>query len=152
MTVQVSLAAQYLNTTLKKSKLKQTLAVIGIIQNERGEFLLTKRYEPHTSFHGYWHLPGGAVGDEETPEQAIVREIKEELNCDVQIVRMIPRVFTQFRNNWKGVFICFVLKLINPHQLIQLNNEASEFGWYSKNELIKLIKLPLSSEIIDEAL
>lgn len=40
--------------------------------------------KPEISFPGYWDLFGGRVEAEETPEQALVRELKEELNIDIE--------------------------------------------------------------------
>lgn len=40
--------------------------------------------KPEISFPGYWDLFGGRVEPGETPEQALVRELKEELNIDIQ--------------------------------------------------------------------
>jgi len=56
-------------------------AVAGIIENEKGEILLTRRaFEPAI---GMLDLPGGFVDPLESAEEALVREIKEELNIDV---------------------------------------------------------------------
>ncbi|MBP5473421.1 MAG: NUDIX domain-containing protein [Bacteroidales bacterium] len=60
----------------------KTIAAI-ILENRNGELLLYKRdNKPGIPFPGYWDLIGGHVEDGETPEQALVREIKEELNID----------------------------------------------------------------------
>ena len=60
----------------------KTIAAI-ILENPNGELLLYKRdNKPDIPFPGYWDLIGGHVEDGETPEQALVREIKEELNID----------------------------------------------------------------------
>ena len=43
-------------------------------------------------FEGGWEFPGGKVEAEETPEQAIVREIKEELNADIAVRDFLVQV------------------------------------------------------------
>jgi ADP-ribose pyrophosphatase YjhB (NUDIX family) len=56
-------------------------AVAALIENEKGELLLTVRaFEPNK---GMLDLPGGFVDPKESAEDAIKREIKEELNLDV---------------------------------------------------------------------
>ena len=54
---------------------------IALINNEN-KILLSKRPEKkHLS--GFWEFPGGKVEDGETPEKALIREVKEELNIDI---------------------------------------------------------------------
>lgn len=52
-----------------------------------GSILLVKRST--APFKGYWALPGGKVNADESVEQAIVREVKEETGLDVEIVKKI---------------------------------------------------------------
>lgn len=56
-------------------------AVIAIIQNDKAEVLVTKRaYEP---YKGKLDLPGGFIMPGENAEEALIREVKEELNIDI---------------------------------------------------------------------
>jgi len=62
--------------------INSSAAVAGVIINTDGEILLTVRaFEPR---QGYYDLPGGFVDPMESAEEALVREIKEELNLDVE--------------------------------------------------------------------
>jgi mutator protein MutT len=61
--------------------INSSAAVAAIIVNEKNELLLTKRaFEPDK---GMLDLPGGFVDPGETAENALIREIKEELNLDI---------------------------------------------------------------------
>ena len=56
-----------------------------ILENPNGELLLYKRdNKPSIPFPGYWDLIGGHVELGETPEEALVREIKEELGIEIR--------------------------------------------------------------------
>jgi 8-oxo-dGTP diphosphatase len=56
-----------------------------ILENEKGEFLLALRdNKPGIPFPNHWDLIGGHVEEGETPEEALIREFKEELNLDLK--------------------------------------------------------------------
>jgi 8-oxo-dGTP diphosphatase len=56
-----------------------------ILENDNGEFLLALRdNKPGIPFPNHWDLIGGHVEEGETPEEALVREVKEELDIDLK--------------------------------------------------------------------
>jgi 8-oxo-dGTP diphosphatase len=56
-----------------------------ILENDKGEFLFYLRdNKPGIPFPNHWDLIGGHVENEETPEEALVREFKEELGLDLK--------------------------------------------------------------------
>lgn len=63
--------------------MKEIAAII--LENENGEFLLALRDDkPSIPFPNHWDLIGGHVEERETPEEALVREAKEELDIDLK--------------------------------------------------------------------
>jgi 8-oxo-dGTP diphosphatase len=63
--------------------MKEIAAII--LENDKGEFLLYLRdNKPTIPFPDHWDLIGGHVEEGETPEQALVREVKEELDIDLK--------------------------------------------------------------------
>lgn len=55
---------------------------------DKGKVLLARHHDL-TIDEIYWCMPGGAVEPGETPEQAAVREVKEETNLDIRLIRKI---------------------------------------------------------------
>ncbi|MBE8190038.1 MAG: Nudix family hydrolase [Candidatus Thioglobus sp.] len=53
-------------------------AVVGVLRNQAGELLISKR-QTHQFMPGFWELPGGKIEPNETNEAAIIRELNEEL-------------------------------------------------------------------------
>ena len=53
--------------------------------------MLLARRPAHKHLPLKWEFPGGKVDQGEAPEAAIIREIREELGCDVAVVRALPR-------------------------------------------------------------
>jgi 8-oxo-dGTP diphosphatase len=61
-----------------------------------GRVLLTQR-PPGKAMAGLWEFPGGKVHDGETPEAALIRELKEELDIDVAEACLAPLTFASHR-------------------------------------------------------
>ena len=63
--------------------MKEIAAII--LENDKGEFLLYLRdNKPDIPFPDHWDLIGGHVEEGETPEEALIREVKEELDIDLK--------------------------------------------------------------------
>jgi 8-oxo-dGTP diphosphatase len=71
----------------------------GIIRNETGEILLLHRNQSHLS---QWEVPGGKVELQESPDQTVVRELREELGIIISIKEKIgSKVFSQIDRQWE---------------------------------------------------
>lgn len=69
-------------TSIPEKKKKQIAAII--LENDKGEFLLYLRdNKPDIPYPNHWDLVGGHVEEGETPEQALIREVKEELGIEL---------------------------------------------------------------------
>jgi 8-oxo-dGTP diphosphatase len=66
------------------------LPVVCALIGRAGRVLLARR-PPHKHLALKWEFPGGKVDRGETPEAALIREIKEELGCDILLERALPR-------------------------------------------------------------
>ena len=61
-----------------------------LILNDENEVLLIRRANEVRNEAGYWSKPGGAVGFGEKVADAMIREMKEELDIEVEIIGMLP--------------------------------------------------------------
>ena len=62
--------------------MKHVEVVCALIENAEGKIFCCKR-GPGRALEGYWEFPGGKVEKNESHEETIIREIKEELNSDI---------------------------------------------------------------------
>ena len=117
-----------------------TVVVAAIIQDELGNFLCAKRGE-WKSLPGKWEFPGGKAKAEESLETAIVREIAEELNVDVSVVREFHR-----NRHEEIVLVSFVCELLGdkPKQ----STDHSELRWVSEGALSELDWAEADKEIV----
>ncbi len=86
---------------MKEEKLRKSVTVVSacIMRPGGHEILLSMRRAPGVpGLHEKWELPGGKIEFGETPEQAIVREIREELGITVTPTRLLPYLHT---NLWE---------------------------------------------------
>ncbi|MBI2449955.1 MAG: NUDIX hydrolase [Candidatus Nealsonbacteria bacterium] len=107
------------------------LAVDGVILEE-GKILLEKRsYYP---FIGYWVIPGGHVEYGETVEEAVKREMKEELGISVRIKKLIG-VYSDPKRDPRYHVVSMVFLLERTKGEICLNDESLEFQFFPLDQL-----------------
>lgn len=99
----------------------------AVIFNEKNEVLLLKA----TYADCAWGLPGGGLDMGETVHEALIRECREELECDVQIDYLSGIYFHSTVTSHAFIFRCHLLE----NQSITLSSEHSEFRWFTLKEL-----------------
>ncbi len=121
--------------------------IIGIIYRNN-TFLLTFRHGNNEEkwANNHWQFPGGGIEFGETPEKALIREMKEETGLDVSIRYLVPRIISRKRSEWQGILISYVCDYLHGQKII-LNSEASTYGWYTAAEIRKLRTLPGTYEL-----
>ncbi len=110
-------------------------AVAAIIENDNNEIMLTYRaFEPGK---GMLDLPGGFVDPNESLEQALEREIKEELNLEITDMTYITSLSNQYVFSKYTVYTTdagFLCKITNFNNLV-INDDVSEIAWFSKENI-----------------
>ena len=107
-----------------------TLVVAAIIQDSAGNYLCCKRGDWKAAA-GKWEFPGGKPEEGEELEIALIREIKEELNTEIKVVRQFDRSTTG-----EIELVTFVCDLASEKPVF--STDHSELRWVPENELSKL--------------
>jgi 8-oxo-dGTP pyrophosphatase MutT (NUDIX family) len=110
----------------------------GIIAN-RGKILVLKRAERMPYQPGAWDLPGGHLCLNETIEECLLREIKEETNLDVAIERLLALHEMKSEPYLQALYACR-LKVFQPIKLRP--DEHVESRWVTQGELDSLELIP----------
>jgi 8-oxo-dGTP diphosphatase len=127
----------------KKEELKKN--VVAIIVNEDNKILLLKRSsDPKIWMPSKWALVGGGIEKDETPLQAIKREIQEEIGLEID---KFIKTFTMNRNagSIEHMFAC---RYDGDPTDIRLNEENTNYGWYDVDEMKYLDTVPHLREYI----
>ena len=106
-----------------------------MICNDDNQVLMAKVERGH--FRGYWTLPGGYMDHDEHPTVGCVREAREELGLEIELLDTEP-VVTQNIFTDEGIsFVSFTYRALwngNPNSLEILVEEISEVQWFSVEE------------------
>lgn len=122
----------------------KTVRVVAAIIIENGKVFATQR--GYGEFKDGWEFPGGKIEPGETPEEAIVREIKEELYTEVEVIELLDTVEYDYPNFHLSMG-CFICK-IKSGDLVLKEHEAAK--WLTKDTLGSLEWLPADMGLVGE--
>ena len=120
----------------------KTIQVVAAIIVEKGRLFATQR--GYGDFKDYWEFPGGKIEPGETPEEALRREIHEELGVSVEVGDLLTTVeydYPQFHLSLR----CFSCRIIDGQ--VQLK-EHEDAVWIELDRLEDLNWLPADLQIL----
>ena len=113
-----------------KNQLVTTIALI----DDENKILIGKRPLGKT-FENLWEFPGGKVKKNETVEQALIRETKEEINIDLSMNCIAPLAFSTYKNvNVNIIILLFVSRKWSLEPICKFHKELK---WVKANNLNK---------------
>ncbi len=106
---------------------------IGIIFNEQQQVFLTKR-SMQVSHGGFWEFPGGKLEAQETPAQALIRELREETGIEVEEYTFLNESTHSYSDKTVTLFTFIVKKFTNTPKTCE---QQLDFRWVAREELKK---------------
>ena len=115
----------------------QITIVVAIIRNENGDVLLARRNEPGLKdAHDKWEFVGGGIEFGENPEEALKREVLEEAGVEVEITRLLPKIFSEMLNKETQVIVMsYECKIISGELKAGLDQEIAELKFVPLKEV-----------------
>lgn len=127
---------------MKNVRFHITVKGIVVLDNQ---ILLLKRIRPSSDGLGYWELPGGGLEYGETPNQALIRELKEETGLDIIILKP-AYTFTKIREGYQTVGIGYLCIPKNDHVL--LSDEHCDYLFATIDKAKELLSGEIFNDII----
>ena len=121
--------------------MKSIEVVAAIIKKDNKIFATQRGYG---DFKDGWEFPGGKIEPGETPQQALVREIKEELDADISVGQLIETVEYDYPT-FHLTMHCFICQLLSDN-LVLLEHEAAK--WLDRSELDSVDWLPADEDVV----
>ena len=122
--------------------MKTVKVVAAVIRCEDKIFATARGYG---DFKGQWEFPGGKIEPGENPQQALVREIKEELDTEIAVGELITTIEYDYPAFHLSM-ACFWCSVVSGELVLK---EAQEARWLSVDQLNSVKWTPADIEIVD---
>ena len=122
----------------------KTIRVAAAVIRDDNKIFATQR--GYGEFKDGWEFPGGKIEAGETAEEALVREIKEELDADIKVGELIDTVEYDYPDFHLSMD-CFFCELLS-REFVLKEHEAAR--WLSKEELDSVDWLPADVTLTDK--
>lgn len=118
--------------------------VVAAIIIDGGKVFATQR--GYGDFKGGWEFPGGKIEFNETPQEALIREIKEELEVEIKVGSLIDTVEYDYPTFHLSMD-CFWAEIVSGGLVLKEHEDAK---WLAKEELDSVEWLPADISLIDK--
>ena len=100
--------------------------------------VLIMRRAPGENFAGYWELPGGKIEEVETPEDCLIRELKEELFVEIKVKQFFcESIYEYTQGNIQ--LLTYIVEITKGNIHLSVHDK---FEWASKENLLDFELLP----------
>lgn len=122
--------------------MKIVRVVAAVIRDDDRIFATARGYG---EYKGWWEFPGGKIEAGETPEEALVREIHEELDTEIRVGELIDTIEYDYPT-FPLSMDCFWAEVVAGRLVLK---EAEDARWLTKETLESVQWLPADQTIID---
>ena len=123
---------------------KRIEVVAAIIHDDKGRIFATQR--GYGEWKDWWEFPGGKTEQGETPEEALKREIREELSAEISVDKYLCTVEYDYPK-FHLTMHCYICSLLTDALHL---NEHEAAKWLSEGELDNVRWLPADLNVVQE--
>ena len=122
----------------------KTIEVVAAIIIKEGHVFATQR--GYGEWQGWWEFPGGKMEAGESPQEALRREIREELDAEISVGDFLETVEWDYPN-FHLTMHCFVCSLLSESLRL---NEHEAAAWLARETLRSVKWLPADEGLLDK--
>ena len=122
----------------------KTIRVVAAVILSDGKIFATQR--GYGDFKGGWEFPGGKIEEGETPENALKREICEELDTEITVGELIDTIEYDYPNFHLSMD-CFWCEIVSGDLVLKEHKDAK---WLKKEELDSVEWLPADITLVEK--
>lgn len=122
----------------------KTIRVVAAVIKDGDRILATAR--GYGDFKGGWEFPGGKIEPGETPQEALAREIKEELDTEISVGDLIDTVEYDYPKFHLSMD-CFWCSIISGNLVLK---EAEDAKWLTRDTIDSVAWLPADKGLVEK--
>lgn len=122
----------------------KTIRVVAAVIRDGNRIFATQR--GYGKYKDGWEFPGGKIEDSETPQQALVREIREELDTEIRVGELIETVEYDYPDFHLSMD-CFWCSVVKGNLILK---EAEDAKWLTKESIDSVNWLPADFGLIEK--
>ena len=122
----------------------KTIRVVAAVIRDGNRIFATQR--GYGKYKDGWEFPGGKIEDSETPQQALVREIREELDTEIRVGDLIETVEYDYPDFHLSMD-CFWCSVVKGNLILK---EAEDAKWLTKESIDSVNWLPADFGLIEK--
>lgn len=122
----------------------KTIKVVAAVIKDNDRIFATAR--GYGEYKGWWEFPGGKIEQGETPQQALIREIKEELDTEIRVGELIDTIEYDY-STFHLSMNCFWAEVVAGNLVLK---EAAAAKWLTKETLDSVEWLPADITLIEK--
>ena len=126
--------------------MKNIHVVAAVIHTAEPEFQVFATARGYGPYKGMWEFPGGKIEPGELPEQALKREIREELDANIRVEGLIKTVEYDYPE-FHLIMDCYWCELLDGHFVLK---EALDAEWLDQSKLYSVRWLPADQMLLPE--
>ncbi|MFS0781237.1 (deoxy)nucleoside triphosphate pyrophosphohydrolase [Bacillus sp. 1P06AnD] len=125
--------------------MKKRIKVVGAVILSEDNTILCALRSPTMTLPNLWEFPGGKIEQGESPKESLIREIKEELECTIEVQELVADIVYEYP--------AFIINLITYKAIIiegtPIAQEHAQLRWVPLQEIRQLEWAPADVPTID---
>ncbi len=131
----------------KNNKL-HIVSVVAVIRNQEGKYLVLKRSEREIAYPGMYTFPGGKVEDNDTVEETLIKEAKEEADLELKPGKILLKDKSFIRPDEQTVKVFSYLCEVRDVSGLKISDDFTDYKWVTLEDLKSISHVGIEDELI----